>query len=788
MARAKLRQARQRALHTVDGRRRLRIVEHEWVDLVLVEAVVVAVFLPYLTHLISPGVFGFDSGLAGIGVGPWLGHHSGLPWIDPNVGFVSQALGHRAALDLLHGHLPWWNPYEGVGFPLTGGGQSAGLFPFTPLLAMPDGQLYFHLVLQLVAGAAMQRFLKEMGLSRWVSVVGGILFALNGTFAWLTNAAFNPIAFLPVILWGIERCRRRPWHRGASGWLLIAGGTALSLYAGFPETAYLDLAFVGLGLGAGAALAAPFMAAFSAATRGADIGGHASTFSVLNLPSAATNILGLPYLFGPIFAYNDPSGTLGGLWGEVGGYVSAAVVLMALYGLLAGRGRALRAFLAGWIALSLSVSFNLLGLHRLADHLPLVARIAVYRYAAPSWELAAIVAACLGLQAIGADPAGRLRDRSRLLTAGVVTCAALAGILLAGQHILAALAKSTGFDTFAVAAVVWALATVVTLVAVGIGARPGLARLIMGLVLVADAAALFVVPYLSAPTTIPVDLKPVAYLEQHLGLQRFTTVGPITPNYGSYFGIAEVNSHDLPTPGAWARYIRHDLNGNERAQQFDGVTMLNPKGRTPLAELRMHVAQYEAIGVAYVIASSHWTGVPGTRVFADWDIAIYRLPHPAPFWSAAGCRLSGATWGTVTVSCSRATVLDRDELSAPGSTATVNGRTVPVAARGPLFQSIRLPAGRSRVTFNYVPPGMGPAGAVALSALGLAAVGLVVPTARRRWRQRRLTRHPSAFRPGPPVEDRPESAAGDHEGAGELVGAATAGRTAEGPWATLDRS
>ena len=38
--------------------------------------------------------------------------------IDPNVGFVTEADGHLAALDLLHGHLPWWNYFEGLGQPL----------------------------------------------------------------------------------------------------------------------------------------------------------------------------------------------------------------------------------------------------------------------------------------------------------------------------------------------------------------------------------------------------------------------------------------------------------------------------------------------------------------------------------------------------------------------------------------------------------------------------------------------------------------------------------------------
>ena len=35
----------------------------------------------------------------------------GMPNIDPNTGFATQALGVRAALDWLQGAVPWWNPY-----------------------------------------------------------------------------------------------------------------------------------------------------------------------------------------------------------------------------------------------------------------------------------------------------------------------------------------------------------------------------------------------------------------------------------------------------------------------------------------------------------------------------------------------------------------------------------------------------------------------------------------------------------------------------------------------------
>ena len=60
----------------------------------------------------------FDSGVV---YGTHNGLLPGLPYIDPNVGFTTQALGHLAAEDWLHGVIPWWNPYSGIKLPLAAG-------------------------------------------------------------------------------------------------------------------------------------------------------------------------------------------------------------------------------------------------------------------------------------------------------------------------------------------------------------------------------------------------------------------------------------------------------------------------------------------------------------------------------------------------------------------------------------------------------------------------------------------------------------------------------------------
>ncbi len=112
----------------------------------------------------------------------------GKPTIDPSYGFTSQAIGHRAALDLLHLHLPWWNPYEGTGMPLAGETQAAALFPPTLLTAFSDGQLYEHILLELIAGICTYLLLMRIGVTRLAAVAGGIAFALCGKFAWFADA------------------------------------------------------------------------------------------------------------------------------------------------------------------------------------------------------------------------------------------------------------------------------------------------------------------------------------------------------------------------------------------------------------------------------------------------------------------------------------------------------------------------------------------------------------------------------------------------------------------------
>src|SRR5258708_35847083 len=74
------------------------------------------------------------------------------------------------------------------------------------------------------------------------------------------------------------------------------------------------------------------------------------------------------------------------------------------------------------------------------------------------------------------------------------------------------------------------------------------------------------------------------------------------PNYGSYYGIAAVNTNNEPVPQAWYAYITSHLNSNVNpAQEFTGIDMLTPNGITPVQALLKNMPNYEYVGVKYVV-------------------------------------------------------------------------------------------------------------------------------------------------------------------------------------------
>jgi hypothetical protein len=685
--------------------------------LAAVSAAVLAANLPALLGLVHLDPLNFRAGLTRGLVPGLLG---GRPTIDPSNGYNSQAIGHLGATDLLHLQLPWWNPYEATGMPLLGETQSAALFPFTLLTAFPSGQLLEHVLLELIAGLCTYRLLRHLDVVRSAAVAGAVAFGLCGKFAWFSDAGVNPLAFLPMLLLGIERAHDAAGAGRRGGWRLIALAGALTAYAGFPEVAYADLLMaiawlgwriacgpaarrgrfltrIGLGSIAALLLAAPMLLGMVDYLSHADLVSHAgSRLGSRHLPFLEVPQLLMPYVFGPLNA-----GHHRGLWVMVGGYLSAVLLLLAVVAILTPGRRSLKLVLAGWTLLVFGHMYGVPGLGSVLGALPEMGRIQFYRYATATLELPVILLAALGLDTLTRSTL----YRRRALAGAAGGLAAIAAAALAAQPVIASITPLVrGRQIFLIASIGWAALTVVAVAGFALVRMPRLRAAALSLVVVVDAIVLFAVPEFSAPQSTRVDLRPVTYLRDHLGAERFFTLGPIEPNYGSYFRLASLRIDDFP-PASFARYVRAHLNPSA------GFVGYQPHRAPPArAELLRHLDAYRAVGVRYVLTHPGY-GLPSEGgalrlVFRSPTTWIYRLSRAAPFMSASGCQVSAVRIDSARVSCSRPATLVRRETWFAGWSARIDGRARPIRRVDGLFQAVHLPAGSTRVTFHFTPPGM----------------------------------------------------------------------------------
>lgn len=691
---------------------------------------------------------------SGLGVHTGGSLLAGNPSIDPNDGFQAQALGWRAAVDLMHLRLPWWNPYEGSGMPLAGNMQSGALFPLVFLELAPWGLMVSHVVLEAAAGIATYLLLRRLALCALPATAAGCAFALNGTFSWFAHAPVNVVATLPVCLLGVEMARREAGLGRAGGWVVLALGLALSVYAGFPETAFIDgllmmvwaaarlpgltrgeAARFAAKLGGGAVtaglLGAPLLVAFLDDLRGADVGGHSGALAGASVPAAGAVQWGMPYYLGPIFGYvqHGQPQSLYAVWGNTGGYVSLAVAMLAMIGAggaaVGGRYGALRAALAAWALVCSARIFGAGWAVTLLNLIPGVDRTAFYRYCPPSIELALVVLAGLGMQ----DLAGRPGPRRVAWLAGGAALSGAAIVVLVNQAApLTDRLSGTGtapLHLWRQASVGWALFCVAALLAAGLlPTRWTLSAL--SAVVALDAVVLFAVPEFSAPRRGTLDVAAVRYLRAHLGNQRVYALGGVLqPNYGSYFGVAEIDSNDAPVPGPWASYIRGRLDPNADPVNFTGFTRRDPAGPSAEDALLHHLDAYRAAAVRYVVVPAGVSlPAPLVPVWSDPLATVFELPGAAPLFQTEGgrCHLAATGRAAVTVTCSTPAVLVRRVLDEPGWRATSRGHALPIASYQQTFQSVPVPAGTETVEFGFEPPHL--ALAEAAWAAGWAVTGL----------------------------------------------------------------
>jgi hypothetical protein len=587
------------------------------------------------------------------GISHFLCHVTcGRPMIDPNVGYITQAMGHRSALDLLHGHLPWWNYFEGLGQPLAGEMQAASLFPLTLLFALSSGLLWFHICLEVIAGVSTYFLARRLSIPIVFATCAGMLFALNGTFAWMGNAVLNPVAFLPMLLLGIEMIYDGARTRSNKGWYVAAIAVALSLYAGFPEVAYLDGLFcagwaivrffclpkdvrslaakrVGLAALVGGLLSLPGLIPFYDFLKVANVGSHNSAGqAVESLPVHALPMFFDPYVYGTIFS--NPN--VGTIWGGIGGYFTISVTALALLGLFGKEHRALRVFLAIWTFFGVLGALNILKVRLLWNVIPLLKNAGFARYIMPSCEISLILLAVFGIM----DFATSKRAKRLFTMTTLVALLVLLWSVLEARSLNRGVPLSHKADIILIGLDLIPFLAIFFLLVIGRLSRFKVAPLLIVLILVGESLLMFFTPTAESPKQITIDQAPIAFLQNHEGHFRFLDFAVLYPNWGSQYGLNELSAVDLPFPKAFTRLLESQLYpGLTPGNQFTihhgltGVEALE-------AEVVTHFKAYEGASVKYLLMPQAVVINPGltklgvTQVFRDSLAAIYEMGGGGP--------------------------------------------------------------------------------------------------------------------------------------------------------------
>ncbi len=571
-----------------------------------------------LAHVVNPDPALQMSGLA-MGVGPDILAPGAPDWLDPTIGILTQPFGALSAEDWLHGVVPWWNPYTGAGMPLAAEMQSLSFFlPFVLLLKFSLGWIFLKISLQICSGLAMYALLSGLGLRRLAAFVPAVCYALNGTF-FMDPHAVGPLPFLPLLLLGVEHAGRR------RGWVLIPFSVAYSIYAGYPEVAYLDglLAaawvvfrfatlrqarwrfggkiFIGVVLGL--CMALPLIVPFLQYLGLSFLGPHGGAYAGLAINANIAPVVLFPFIFGPLGILKN--GMIFDWW-NLGGWFGLPVCVLAVAAVLRpGKFRGLVWLLAGFVVFWLLRAWGFYPAVFIADKIPFVARTNVIRFIWPALEAAMFILAGFGLETWFA--AGRLGRRQILGLA-----AALSGLILVA--VLPDWTKLYAwYDSGPPAGWKYGfiMVTLSLAIAIGLGCLLSLSpgrrkQFAVAALVVTDAFITAFMPQLSTPRAGHLDAAAIAYLQQNQGLTRFYTLQPFGPDYPAASGVASINYNALPVALAWTDYIHHHLDPYADEILFNGSlprpATLNPAGLPDqMTEFEKNLAGYEAVGVKYLL-------------------------------------------------------------------------------------------------------------------------------------------------------------------------------------------
>ncbi|MDO4872048.1 MAG: YfhO family protein [bacterium] len=680
------------------------------------------------------------------GLGVWketiLGNYNGT---EVNDGAVSQALGVASVNQILSGKLPLWNHHEGVGAPLAGGMQPASLFlPFNLLLALPNGFLIFRIVLEFVAGVGMFLFLRKLKIRNNLAIFGGILFALNGTFAILGNAIFNPIAFFPWILFGLEKIKEDVSNRRKSGYAIFAISLAFSINAGFPETAYLNglLVFAWFVFSAfemkndrkkikkyiihvlvagilGIILSLPAIYLFLHYLQsGAHIGGHDGSFLHKGAKSETLPMLIFPYIYGLIFQNPEITSRV---WGQLGGFIGLTAMILAGFGAFNSQIKLkIRLFFSLAALLAAARIAAVPVITHIVDILPLMSSAAAFRYLPPVLILSVIVLACFGLEYCLQK--NQLAKKSKTAFLPVI----ISLIFIAGGLVIARLFIEENFTDKSGVNKYYLFYVILSLILLALASWLAFSKrvrkrfaLIFAVIAIFETLGSFWLPQLAAPirSKAKVDTSAVEFLQENIGNQRFYYIGGkygLKTNYASYFGISSINNENLPTPLAWDDFVKENLDNNTDTISFSGAHREDWLRDPAETEFYKNIEKFKSVGVKYLVSeikgefavSREQMTKRGAKIVYSSEknnTIIYQIPDYKNYFTAEGCKIEVVSRDEISADCEKPTTLERLELYFDGWRAEVNGAQTEITQKNDIFQAVNLPAGKSKVKFTFWP-------------------------------------------------------------------------------------
>jgi hypothetical protein len=525
----------------------------------------------------------------------------------------------------MHGRLPVWNYFEGLGQPLVGEAQSAALFPATSLLLLPGGQTIEHAILQIIGGLGVFRLLRALQFRNSTCTVIAVAFEFCSLFVWLKNAMINPIGFLIwLLVFSLRLIKAKPdeaWQANAVGMGLAAG---FSVLGGFPETVLIFSVFLlawilfyaaqtrldahalirlaarlAIALVIAILVGSPLLIGLGAFLPFAIAGGHldpGNGHAHLSWQTALKYLL--PYLTGPIFGFPVEDET-----GSIGGYTGIALVLLACLGLLAARRQSERLFWAAAAALCLAASHGVPLIQQAVMTIPGLGLTAFYRQADVVWILCLMLLAAHGLDSL------RIMSRRRMALAVCSFAIIAASLVVAAPDARTRWAAMPDVQywlivSFGLGALIFLATTAATF-----ARRPGIvASLLLG-----ETALLFLLPILSLPTVSRTDWGFIDFLRHNAGAGRVVnfSTNVIQPNFGSALGIRQLNYNDLPVPAATAAYIHDKLDPMYPDTSTIYIPDYPQNGDDARRSTYMaaHIQDYRAAGVKYVLAAPDGFGI-----------------------------------------------------------------------------------------------------------------------------------------------------------------------------------